>query len=359
VPTPTPTPTPVPTPTPTPVPTPTPTPVPTPTDAVNVKTGYGAKGDGKTDDTSAIQKAINAVKGTGKTVYIPDGVYMINPVAVSYAGKHGLSIEGSMVLQLAPGATLKAIPVSVDTFATVMVLSTNNVKIIGGTIEGERSQHKGSGGEWGMGIEVVGSKHVTIQDLTTKENWGDGIYVTDSDAGNSEDVNILNVVADHNRRQGISIVSAEGMLIKNSVFKNTEGTLPENGLDIEPNPGQTVKNVSIVNNQFINNSGGAMQVGVPFSNTGRATSSGHLIEGNTLTKNGFKGIDPTPSLRLTNGDSYTAKNNTLTDNGSGGIYCEDVKNAVITGNKISNTTGGGALNVGGCSGATVSGNEVK
>ena len=43
----------------------------------NVK-NFGAKGDHKTDDTKAIQAAINAaVSHGGGTVYFPDGVYQI------------------------------------------------------------------------------------------------------------------------------------------------------------------------------------------------------------------------------------------------------------------------------------------
>lgn len=43
---------------------------------------YGAAGDGTTDDTSAIQSALN----TGKTVYFPDGTYKItSPLTVSSA----------------------------------------------------------------------------------------------------------------------------------------------------------------------------------------------------------------------------------------------------------------------------------
>lgn len=38
---------------------------------------YGAKGDGSTDDTSAIQATINTAKATGGTVYFPRGVYSI------------------------------------------------------------------------------------------------------------------------------------------------------------------------------------------------------------------------------------------------------------------------------------------
>ncbi|CAB4152660.1 Intramolecular chaperone auto-processing domain containing protein [uncultured Caudovirales phage] len=39
---------------------------------------FGAVGDGTTDETSAIQAAINSVKATGGTVYFPKGNYLVN-----------------------------------------------------------------------------------------------------------------------------------------------------------------------------------------------------------------------------------------------------------------------------------------
>lgn len=45
---------------------------------------FGAKGDGATDDTVAIQSAINAVQGTGATVFFPRGAYKISsPIIVT------------------------------------------------------------------------------------------------------------------------------------------------------------------------------------------------------------------------------------------------------------------------------------
>lgn len=52
-------------------------------DVVNVK-DFGAKGDGVTDDTEAIQSALDA--GTGKSVFIPSGVYLVSQTLVARAG---------------------------------------------------------------------------------------------------------------------------------------------------------------------------------------------------------------------------------------------------------------------------------
>lgn len=43
-------------------------------------TVYGAAGDGITDDTAAIQRALDAVPAAGGTVYFPPGTYLVSPV---------------------------------------------------------------------------------------------------------------------------------------------------------------------------------------------------------------------------------------------------------------------------------------
>lgn len=49
-----------------------------PANTYNVKTQGGAKGDGTTNDTTAIQNTLNAANAAGKNVYFPAGTYIVN-----------------------------------------------------------------------------------------------------------------------------------------------------------------------------------------------------------------------------------------------------------------------------------------
>lgn len=55
--------------------------------AVDIKARHGAKGDGFTDDTAAIQKAIDEVKGVPDTLYFPNGTYLISNSVGIFSGK--------------------------------------------------------------------------------------------------------------------------------------------------------------------------------------------------------------------------------------------------------------------------------
>src|SRR5262249_43773603 len=109
----------------------------------------GATGDGQAEDTNAIQSAIDEVAKRGGTVLVPNGTYMVNAV-----GDTRLSLKSNVALKLADGAVLKAIPNDAEKYSVLRISKVSNVAVIGGTLEGDRYEHSGKTGEWGMGIWI-------------------------------------------------------------------------------------------------------------------------------------------------------------------------------------------------------------
>ncbi|HSB59503.1 MAG TPA: glycosyl hydrolase family 28-related protein [Methyloceanibacter sp.] len=241
---------------------------------VNVQ-DKGAKGDGRSDDTDAIQAAIDEVGGTGGTVLVPGGTYMVDVVDK----KRRLALRSDMTLKLAKDAILKAIPNDSRKYSVLSISDVSNVAVVGGTIEGDRAEHQGKAGEAGMGIRIArGAEDITISGVTSRKMWGDGFYVE-----GAKNTKFCAVSADNNRRQGLSIVEADGVLVTDSVFSNTHGTRPSAGIDLEPDqPSQKIVNIRIQNSKFLNNAGPGIEI---------AGKRGAVAKVE-LAKNVFKGNRP-------------------------------------------------------------------
>lgn len=218
---------------------------------INVKK-FGAKGDGTTDDTAAIQAAINA-KSKG-TVYIPDGTYkVVAPASLGAA----LTAKSNVNIKLSSNAVIQLAPNDFTDCYVINVTNASNISITGGTISGDKVGHTGVTGEHGHGINIIDSSNITVSDMTVSYCWGDGIYVGTAAAdGFSSNINCSKVILDNNRRQGMSIISVKNMTVKDCSGTNTSGTLPQSGLDLEPNYNtQFLQNVVIDNFHSSGNAG--------------------------------------------------------------------------------------------------------
>lgn len=73
----------------------------------DVKYDFGAKGDGATDDTAAIQAAINAAAATGARVFFPAGTYLIS-ATLTWKSKVTLEGEGwdASIIKLKNGSNV-------------------------------------------------------------------------------------------------------------------------------------------------------------------------------------------------------------------------------------------------------------
>ena len=111
--------------------------------------------------------------------------------------------------------------------------------------------------EWRHALSILSCRNVCIEGLTLADSGGDGIYLgCRGGVHRNVDVVIRDVLCDRNHRQGISVISAENLLIENTVMRETFGTPPAAGIDFEPNhPSEVLKNCVMRNCLAVHNQG--------------------------------------------------------------------------------------------------------
>jgi hypothetical protein len=152
-----------------------------------------------------------------------------------------------------------------DTGASLLTIANaENITIDGCRLRMWRSDYANPNwykkGEWRMALNLAAVKNLLLTNSIFEESGGDGIYM----GGNcNENVLIQNITSRNNYRQGISVICANGLTVKDSVFEGTRGTNPQCGVDIEPNvPHDMVNNVVFANNTFRDNAGCGISVSV-------------------------------------------------------------------------------------------------
>lgn len=100
-------------------------------------------------------------------------------------------------------------------------------------------------GEWRHAVNLLSAANVMIENLTLADSGGDGIYIGANPSANlCRSIVIRDCVCDNNNRQGISVISVDGLLVERTVMKNTRGMAPRSGIDFEPNASeQMLKNI--------------------------------------------------------------------------------------------------------------------
>lgn len=232
---------------------------------------FGALGDGSTDDVLAIQKALTTAT-TGTLTFL-DKTYIIS-VAVLLPSSW--TIRG-----VRRSSRIKAKSATVwGDQGMIRLVDVSDAAIRNITVDGNKAGNATQTGATGsetqgrlMCIEIRGAtvnpviEGVTVtgaqafNNTTTGGcNGGDGIYVVPSATGGIPfNVNLKDVIADDNYRQGMTINGVNGFTAIGSVFKNTTGTNPGGGLDMEPDDvTHPVTDVSFFGCEFTGNEKGIL-----------------------------------------------------------------------------------------------------
>lgn len=243
---------------------------------------FGAIPDDTVSDTRAFQQAINFVASQGGgTVNVSPGEYYIN-------ADTSIVMKSHVTLNMVDTTRqLKAIPTASSRYYIIRIFNVSNVQIIGGKIRGERYQHQGTTGEWGMGIGVYASSHVRISRTRVFDCWGDGIVIGSqslySTTSPSSYVTVDRVVSNNHRRQGLTIGNTDSITVTRCTFSFQNGTAPQTGIDIEPDANGTAKNIAIRNCVIGNN----IKEGILLYGVGTRTIQNIHIEDNTIYENDY------------------------------------------------------------------------
>jgi hypothetical protein len=224
---------------------------------------FGAKGDGVTDDTNALQNACNS----GQVLYFPK-------TSAFYKTSHFLDLSNSVssngaeirlnqdgttatsIFRILPNAS----PITVDGF------------ILNGLYNG------GTAHEFSRGVDIRGATNVIVSNNIIKNTYGDNIYMDRWTTPPSRNIYVINNTLMNPRRCNIGIIHADTVTIKNNIINKTVDYVT--GIDMEPDSDGFgyVKNVTISGNNFNCPSiciDAAINNGIP--------NTGLLIQNNTAT----------------------------------------------------------------------------
>ena len=185
-----------------------------------------------------------------QTALDADGV---QSVTISDGGSgHPIVVEplfiraSDRVITLLPGVELLAMPGAFQGLkdSLVTVVNCSNVTLLanGATLRMRKHDYlppRYTKGEWRMTLQIRASRWVTVVGGRYVDAGGDGIYIDGGAGVHNPPSNIVldGVYCDGAWRNGLSVISAVNLTVKNSVFTRTNGTNPQCGIDLEPDSG--------------------------------------------------------------------------------------------------------------------------
>ena len=280
----------------------------------NVKV-FGATGDGATDDTVAIQAAIDSVSNGG--IVIPPGDYVVTQLDLA-SDKTLIGIGGEL--------TLKA---NADSPAVEVPVGSTNVKIIGLKINGNAANNLGTA--VGDGLLSINSSlgspttNVTVQGCTILDARRNNVSIQDGASG----IKILdNVITTSTGGEGVDMCPSGGSVADILISGNS---ISASNLSLINGEG-TVLNSRIVGN-FLDTAGAD---GITLSDDSNESVT---IAGNVIVSLAAMGInfggDNIHVVNNTIKDPTTTGIQLLTGGSSPGVLAERCK---IIGNTITGTT---------------------
>ena len=180
-----------------------------------------------------------------------------------------------------------------------------------------------------MGIAIYGSTNVKVNRTSIADCWGDGIVVGARKNGGvtvvSRDVLIKRVISTNNRRQALTIGGVNGLEVDSCVLTYTNGTAPQDGIDIEPDS-DTAQYVYIKNCEIAHNVGNGVEMNAKTTTTAKVRNI--FVTNNYMHHNAYSNYILHVQNSTINYNRFSA--NRVRNQ----IYAKDTTNCVFVPNTI-------------------------
>ncbi len=215
---------------------------------------FGAVGDGVTDDTAALQSALNSVYGGGQLALGPNKTYLL----AGYIW--GADFDG-VTLWCQDSCIKVSDNHTYVTYQPVSFTNATNVYIHDLIIDGNRDNNICAEGWLYHNLAFFNVQEFGLYRVRSNNAACDGLYFDTPDENYNTDTfckngKIIDCTANNCFRNGMSIIYGWNIQIIGGEYSNTNGTLPKSGIDVEPehdgaSPGCDnilIRHVKIVNN---------------------------------------------------------------------------------------------------------------
>lgn len=381
---------------------------------------YGAVGDGATDDTGAIQAAIDAAgQAGGGVVYLPPGTYSVSRTSPPGNYNYSLLIKDSHVTIQGAGMGATTIKMADGQNGTILRTVINNQSIDGPlakalanirvadlTIDGNWDNVTWAG-PTGMessgvydqnGLTLSTTSNSRVENVHIKHIAQDGLS-----GGSNQNLTIVNSIVEFTGKNNVAMFQSAGVKIVNNTFRNANDS-PDGGVNkpyyntstakyssiafayspvvaytgttrnfslavgnrIETSTGRGISadyhaNNLIIEGNVIDSTSGRNLIGLQMPNNADPLPSGYVIANNILNSHA-----PSPggtrTISAVNLGDLLVSGNVLRGGGLG-VVLDHVANASIEGNIISGIGNESAafagINVRASEGVTISGNDLQ
>ncbi|MDQ0365287.1 right-handed parallel beta-helix repeat-containing protein [Catenuloplanes indicus] len=190
---------------------------------------HGAAGDGTTDDTAAIQAALNAAATSSKSVVFPAGrTYKITD-QLSARNLTDVVISGYGATVALVGGRRAPDPAEKDPYALLLLENCTRVKLVGLTLHDTTRTYRQNG------VRIIKGTGLVIDSVRVQSMRYNGIAVFDATPRTSDDILITNCTTE-DTRFGISTNGRDVRIVNNHVAMDYTSTEEYKRLGAHPGP---------------------------------------------------------------------------------------------------------------------------